>query len=923
MTRSGPIAALFGAVALCAPAWADPEDALDPLARSMYVRAREREEAGSADEAAAGYRAVVRLDPSFTQATVDLGRVLLAASDLAGAEAALQAAPYDADAVAALGALYLSTGRSVDAAAMFLRLRDLRPESPWSAVYGLSLSSVPDDPDAATVTFLSALSYEGVAWDDELRTATEAMVSALSASGRPDLASRLVDGVARQLPDAAQDRVIAARLDRARVEDQARRMREAVADGPTGAQRTELEGVRQAFGRGAVDEARARVQRLMVTAPRCAEVWGVAADIYERTGQVERAEAALLRARALDPLSAQYPARLGDLLFQWYGGRFDRDAADAWREAALLAPGDVSLRAKLARAERSAVPMRFPVARDDWRGETKVFDAIDAEGDGLIVETEWASMVGESGASPCATWASVAADPRAGMFHAEARRMLDGCRRRRAEIPKVERRTTPVDPTVEHLWITRALRMLGRREDAEAELRVVLEADRNSVDALVLSATLAADPPSPNDERARAALERALALDPARVDAMVMLGEIEERSAHPDAALAWWRRAADGGSADGYYGLAKYASEQHQPWEALRWLDALDAQATSGATWERARTLRADVEKQIRWWEGGAATALGASLASVVGLVAWVRRRRGASIAELLARDPASGREVARWLASIRHEVLKHDAPLLPLVADAIDRGDVATTVWAAQRLFGDQGVVARCQERVGALERLAGARGVPLDLRGRDPVVGPILTAIERLQSMSAAIRTGRASTDELRALGRVLAVDGYQRIGELIRSLSWLRVDASALETRYAQVAGEPAFVGRAVAPLDVEIVGAATVRLYPGDFDDVVVNLLRNALAATLEQGHGRVGVKVELESDPITGVERVSMRFRDDAPRRLSTAVLRSRYVERGLGLTVDIISRNAGSISVEAEPGWSKSVVVRLPVAEAG
>ena len=45
------------------------------------------------------------------------------------------------------------------------------------------------------------------------------------------------------------------------------------------------------------------------------------------------------------------------------------------------------------------------------------------------------------------------------------------------------------------------------------------------------------------------------------------------------------------------------------------------------------------------------------------------------------------------------------------------------------------------------------------------------------------------------------------------------------------------------------------------------------------------------------------------------------VIRSRYVERGLGLTVDLISRAGGSVHVEDEPGWTKAVVVRLPRAE--
>ena len=48
---------------------------------------------------------------------------------------------------------------------------------------------------------------------------------------------------------------------------------------------------------------------------------------------------------------------------------------------------------------------------------------------------------------------------------------------------------------------------------------------------------------------------------------------------------------------------------------------------------------------------------------------------------------------------------------------------------------------------------------------------------------------------------------------------------------------------------------------------------------------------------------------------------TTAVIRGRYIGRGLGLAVDLISRNGGSVRVEDEPGWSKAVVVRLPRAE--
>jgi hypothetical protein len=53
------------------------------------------------------------------------------------------------------------------------------------------------------------------------------------------------------------------------------------------------------------------------------------------------------------------------------------------------------------------------------------------------------------------------------------------------------------------------------------------------------------------------------------------------------------------------------------------------------------------------------------------------------------------------------------------------------------------------------------------------------------------------------------------------------------------------------------------------------------------------------------------------------------MLRGRYVERGMGITVDLLSRYDGAIAVEPEPGWHKAVVIRFftleesPVSAAG
>jgi hypothetical protein len=41
------------------------------------------------------------------------------------------------------------------------------------------------------------------------------------------------------------------------------------------------------------------------------------------------------------------------------------------------------------------------------------------------------------------------------------------------------------------------------------------------------------------------------------------------------------------------------------------------------------------------------------------------------------------------------------------------------------------------------------------------------------------------------------------------------------------------------------------------------------------------------------------------------------MLRGRYVERGMGITADLLSRYDGSIAVEPQAGWEKAVVLRF------
>jgi signal transduction histidine kinase len=104
-----------------------------------------------------------------------------------------------------------------------------------------------------------------------------------------------------------------------------------------------------------------------------------------------------------------------------------------------------------------------------------------------------------------------------------------------------------------------------------------------------------------------------------------------------------------------------------------------------------------------------------------------------------------------------------------------------------------------------------------------------------------------------------------------------------------------------------------------MFRAELEDVLANLLRNALAA----GADRVGVGLARAEDPVTGQEWIELRVRDDAPGALTNAMIRGRHLSRGLGLVADVTRRHGGSVRVEPAAGeGTKVVVVSLPGVEA-
>lgn len=446
--------------------------------------------------------------------------------------------------------------------------------------------------------------------------------------------------------------------------------------------------------------------------------------------------------------------------------------------------------------------------------------------------------------------------------------------------------------------------------------------------------------------------EESLAMEEEQMEVHERLGLLL-REDLPDRAIERLTRAAELGSLTARYVLADLLWAQTRPLAASEQLDRyLEAAGDYDLHWDRAKALREEIDRRFMQ------VYLIAGLVLTFGTVipAWRiwRRYRGSSLSQLLERDPKSFPEVARILSLIRHEILKHNTAFLSDVGQALefDAPDADTRASVlAQRLFGGAGSAERSalmtddraliRDRRGRpaagiygrflgylseLEKVARAHRVTLNLYRKDPTFRPMIKAFEELSVRAESLRRpeGLRSGRKLE-LARVLARSGhvlgrqaFERLSDLIRELCVVTVDPALLSEIYEQVAGEEQFAGLSLAPLQVTG-DPAQVRIFRTDLEDIVANVVRNSLRSSVLYAAPPVGLGIDLqvEEDEITGLTSLAIRVKDRSPEQLSNEMLRGRYVERGMGITVDLLSRYDGAIAVESEPAWSKAVVLRF------
>lgn len=442
---------------------------------------------------------------------------------------------------------------------------------------------------------------------------------------------------------------------------------------------------------------------------------------------------------------------------------------------------------------------------------------------------------------------------------------------------------------------------------------------------------------------ARQFWEQSLGLDEEQMDVHERLAALLERDL-PDESTRHLRRAAELGSATARFRLAMRLWDDYHLFEASDQLDRFLKEADQYSLhWEAAHRLRARMDAVfLQIYLGAGALAL-----LLVSIPAWqvYRRLRGASLAQLLARAPKSFPEVARVLSLIRHEILKHNTAFLSDVGRALEMDEPdgeARAAVVARRLFGAprsdgapaarQGIYGRFLGYVEELQKVGRSHNVNLNLYRKDPIFSAMIAAFEDLRGLEAlqtAPSRERATLKlewarRLSRSGHVLGRQAFEALSGVIRSLCIVDVDAATVREVFAQVIAEPQFAGVQIAELTVDG-ESAKIRVFRTDLEDILTNVLRNSLQSSVLYAPKPIALGIDLvtEMDEITGLSTLAIRIKDKSTEQLSNEMLRGRYVERGMGITADLLSRYDGSIAVEPEPGWQKAVVLRFFTVEEG
>jgi tetratricopeptide (TPR) repeat protein len=680
--------------------------------------------------------------------------------------------------------------------------------------------------------------------------------------------------------------------------------------------RRQAERARALAREGRVDLAMDLLRQAIDEAPRYAAARLWLGDLLRDAGRRDEAELTYLRALAIDPSSAEAPARLGELYLAWPPKPRADEAALFLGRALELRPDWTHLDLPLARAAQAAGD---PVGA---MHDVEQFLAHGPPGprrdEALALQRDLAGLLAQ--VYPAGVPAAPS-EPHDGQPPA----FVEASNRARVLLAQGENDA--------------AMRVLEKLPDAERGPIV------RNLEAHILTASGRLD-------EAAAAYRASLAQDAAQPDVRAELGALDVRRGEVDEGRRQLEQAELEGSVAATVALAELDAGPAAGW----WVDLGHYRALVAARDRAERAARADLpspeDPSLRYRASALHADVGARLARVhqalaatgalllaLLAMAYAWRRGGSTLGQFIAKHPEAGPEVQSILSAIRHEVLKHNTLVLTGLADALTRGEPAgeKAAWCHDSLFGDgrgEAVVHRLRAYAERLKQLGRAHRMRLNLKRRDPALRALLAGFRTLERVAPLLRRADALGTRQRArllravrrAARLLNVEGYEAVRTLLDRLRVLEVDEALLRGIYERTRREPERAGVAMAPLELEV--APGLRLPVGvaiprhAFADILANLIRNAVQAAVKDRPGTpvaLGLALGSEVDPITGLERVVLAVRDRAPQGLSAATLRGRDIADGLGLTTDLVSRYEGTIDVRGPDGpWAKAVVVKLP-----
>jgi tetratricopeptide (TPR) repeat protein len=506
------------------------------------------------------------------------------------------------------------------------------------------------------------------------------------------------------------------------------------------------------------------------------------------------------------------------------------------------------------------------------------------------------------------------------------------------------------EPNPDHLAEARALR-------AEIEDRAAPRGDAQPSPQLLARIRLLEDKPD-------AAL-RALS-GPCRrdipADRLVALGLVNEYADRLPTARACYEMAAAAGGASGASGLARAAQlDARLPDAELRkadrrtlataaaaqigaaeWALARLAEAEGDTTAALARTERAlslaagNTTDGDQWVDAARATrsrlsdaaraaalarlnqhlralvGAGALLAAVLVFFAH-RRWRGRIVASALRRRPALFPDVARAVAELRHDVLKHRASVLGMLADPDPpREEIVRTMMEPRPTSV---VVASIYDRIA---QAATGHGTTLRALAREPVFGALHRDLARAEALLASGTGGSGA--ELAAIDERLRGPHADALTELLTLGPRTRLDAGTLSAWIASVEAAARQSGGGWTAPALSLADLAVE--FPIEHDAlaaIFMNLLRNAQAAVAGQDDARVIVRIDRARD-VTGRQEVSLALGDSAPATLTLEVIEARESGRGLAIVRDLVREWRGHMVVRPDSvPFTKTVGACFPL----